>query len=74
MDNIKQPINYVVATIGTTVNGSWIVTYYGDVPEQGGINLGRRQLTFIKLQDALTFLSRELANQDYVKIIKDRKK
>jgi hypothetical protein len=54
---------YQVASIAIDAEGRWTVTYFGDVPEQGGLELKTGQLTFISLNDALTFLNRELEKQ-----------
>lgn len=73
MDAVKRPINYIVAQIGTSTDGQWTITYYGDVPEQGGLSLRKGEITFVTLEDALTFLARELPKHDYVQMIKDAK-
>ncbi len=56
-------MNYIVATIGLDKSSIWTVSYYGDVPEQGGLELKRGQLSFTTLEGALTFLDRELRKQ-----------
>ncbi len=65
---------YQVAAIALDAEGRWTVTYHGDVPEQGGIERKTGQLTFIKLEDALTFLNRELAKQKeyYLELINNK--
>jgi len=63
---------YEVASVAIDADGKWIVTYFGDVPEQGGIELKRGQLTFFNVEDACTFLGRELKSQTgvYLDLIK----
>lgn len=63
--------SYQVASLSVDIKGRWTVTYYGDVPEQGGIQRTRGQLTFYKVEDACTFLQRELSKQTeyYLEVI-----
>ena len=68
-------VNYSIANIGLSTDGTWFVTYLGNVPEQGGIEFKNGQLYFHSLSDACEFLKQQvLQHEEKYKELVEKKK
>jgi phage terminase large subunit GpA-like protein len=55
---------YMVARLSLTTEYTWAVTYYGRVPESGGVETKWDTLDFSTLEDALDFMNYQASKHE----------
>lgn len=65
---------YQIASIGLTDENKWGVTYFGSVPEQGGLEFKRGQVFFETFESALDFMRYQITQHvsEYEKLIQNK--